>query len=94
MKINGQMPIQKILKTYEQNHRVDKSKKKSTTEIDRVEISDKAREIQVAMKALADVPEIREERVREIKEAIENDTYKPTGKDIVDQLFKSKKVAD
>lgn len=94
MKINGQMPIQKILKTYEQNHRVEKSKKKPTTETDRVEISEKAREIQVAMKALADVPEIREERVREIKEAIENDTYKPTGKDIVDQLFKSKKVAD
>lgn len=93
MKINGQMPIQKILKTYEQNHRVDKSKKKAL-ETDRVEISDKAREIQVAMKALADVPEIREERVREIKEAIENDTYKPTGRDIVDQLFKSKKVAD
>lgn len=56
-------------------------------EEDKIEISSQAREIQVAMKALKEVPDVREEKVNEIRAQIKNGTYKPSSEDVAEKLL-------
>jgi negative regulator of flagellin synthesis FlgM len=95
MKITNQMNIQNVLKTYGKNVKQAEALEKVGMISDKVEISSMAREIQIARKALSDVPNVRTEKLDEIKQLMASGNYKPSAEDIVDKLFsgmESKKI--
>ena len=53
---------------------------------DTVEISKEAKTFQVAKTAMANVSDVRSEKVARLKAAIEEGTYNVSGKDIADKL--------
>ncbi|MDY6880763.1 MAG: flagellar biosynthesis anti-sigma factor FlgM [Desulfatiglans sp.] len=55
---------------------------------DKVVLSPKAREIQKAKMLLASVPDVREEKVQEIRQRIEEGTYKVESKKIAEKIVK------
>ncbi len=56
-------------------------------EEDKIEISTQAKEIQVAMKALKDLPDVREDKVNEIRAQIKDGSYKPSSEDVAEKLL-------
>lgn len=66
--------------------KVEKTKGKKFSE-DKIEISTEAREIQVAMKALKETPEVREAKIDEIRAQIKNGTYNPSAEDVAEKLL-------
>jgi negative regulator of flagellin synthesis FlgM len=81
------MQVQKAMKTYAKP--VNKTEKATGIKVseDKIEISDIAREVQVATKAFKNLPEVREELVKELKAAIQNGTYKPASEDIAKKIL-------
>ncbi len=95
MKITNQMNVQNVLKTYGKSVKHAEVLEKAGVVSDKMEISSMARDIQVARKALLDVPEVRTEKLDEIKQLMASGNYKPSAEDIVDKLFsgiESKKI--
>lgn len=95
MKITNQMSILNVAKAYGKTVKRTEAPEKSSFESDKVEISSAAREIQIARKALNDVPEVRTDKLAEIKQLMNSGNYKPSADDIVDKLFsgiESKKI--
>ncbi len=87
MKISSQMNVQSILKTYQKNTKVQKATGKKGLETDKVEISSKAREMQVAMKALSQLPDVRNDKVEEIRSQMRSGKYKASAEDVVNKLL-------
>ncbi len=87
MKITNQMNVQNVLKTYGKNIKQAEVLEKAGIVSDKVEISSMARDIQVARKALSNAPEVRTEKLDEIKQLMASGNYKPSAEDIVDKLF-------
>lgn len=87
MKITNQMNIQNVLKSYNKQVKKTESADKVAFANDKVEISSAAREIQVARKALEEVPDVRTDKLEEIKTLMSSGQYKPTAEDIVEKLF-------
>lgn len=87
MKITNQMNVQNVLKTYGKSVKHAEVLEKAGVVSDKMEISSMARDIQVARKALLDVPEVRTEKLDEIKQLMASGNYKPSAEDIVDKLF-------
>ena len=54
---------------------------------DMVTLSSRAKDFAIAKKALAGEPDIREDKVRDLKEQIEAGTYNVTGRDVAEKLF-------
>lgn len=89
MKIWGEIP--KILGVYE--------KKKSVTRVDRtfkteakrdvISISNQAKDSQVAMKALKEIPDIRQDKVDALSEKYQAGQYDVSGRDIAGKVIKS-----
>lgn len=55
---------------------------------DKVQLSARAREVQEAANALAKLPEIREEKVQQVKMEVENGTYKVVGNKVAMDMLK------
>lgn len=53
---------------------------------ERVDLSTKARDVQTIKKALAGLPDIREEKVQELKNRIETGTYNVSGEKIAGKI--------
>ncbi len=87
MKITNQVNIQNVLKTYGNSVKKTETPDKVIQSTDKVEISSAARDIQVARKALNDLPEVRTEKLDEIKQLMASGNYKPSAEDIVSKLF-------
>lgn len=87
MKIQSNPNIQSVMKAYGKTAPKAKKAEGKKFEEDKIEISSQAREIQVAMKALKDVPDVREEKVNEIRAQIKNGTYKPSSEDVAEKLL-------
>lgn len=87
MKINNQINVHNVLKTYQKNAKVENVNSKKALELDKVEISNAARDMQLAMKALSELPEVRRDKVETIKSEMASGTYKADAGDIVDKLF-------
>lgn len=87
MKIYGNMNVTKIQKAYGKN--VGKVNKTSKSEMkrDQLEISQDAKDFQIAMDAFKKLPDVRQEKVDDLKEQIENDTYKPSAQDIIKKMM-------
>ncbi|UCF94626.1 MAG: flagellar biosynthesis anti-sigma factor FlgM [Desulfobacterales bacterium] len=60
----------------------------STVKTDKVEISETAKRMQEAKKQLEALPEVRKEKVAELKNQIENGTYERDAEKIADKMLK------
>jgi len=60
---------------------------KVSSQDDKVEISSKAVEIKVALEALSSVPEVRKDRVEELKKLIEEGKYNPDPKEVAKKIL-------
>ncbi|MFW5648202.1 MAG: flagellar biosynthesis anti-sigma factor FlgM [Candidatus Alkaliphilus sp. MAG34] len=90
MKIFNNSNINKIIQVY------GRAKTKKVDSVENVEVpkdelqlSSKAKEYQIAMKAFKNLPEIREDLVKELKDKIEQGTYNVTGEEIADKIIES-----
>lgn len=88
MKINNNPNVMKALKLYN-NQKTDKTQKseKVSQKKDQLELSEKARDFQVAMKAFQKLPDVREDKVNQYKEQIRSGTYKVSGKEVLDKII-------
>lgn len=89
MKIFNNPNIQKVMKSYGKN--VNKVKKSEGIKFskDKIEISDEAREFQIAKSAFDKLPEIREDKVSEIKDEISKGNYKPSSREVAEKILSS-----
>jgi negative regulator of flagellin synthesis FlgM len=87
MKIAHLNSVSNAFKAYNKTAKKPEAVAKPGQSADKVEISSQARDIQVAMKALSEIPESRSEKVEAIKAQISQGTYKPSADAIVDKLF-------
>ncbi|MBM7561318.1 flagellar biosynthesis anti-sigma factor FlgM [Fusibacter tunisiensis] len=87
MKITNLNSVASAFKAYNKTAKKPEAVGKTGVAADKVEISSKARDIQVAMKALSEIPESRSEKVEAIKTQISQGTYKPSADELVDKLF-------
>lgn len=85
MKITQSTGISNVMRAY------GKTMKKATgvekAGSDKVEISAAAKELQVARKAFNALPEIREDKVAEIKELMASGKYKPDAEEVIEKLL-------
>ncbi|KNF09660.1 negative regulator of flagellin synthesis, anti-sigma-28 factor FlgM [Gottschalkia purinilytica] len=80
--------ISKILEVYNgQQHIKNVNKNQAPKRRDELNLSSHAKEYQVAMNALKDVPDIRKEKVEEIKKQIQMGTYEIDSDKIVEKMF-------
>jgi negative regulator of flagellin synthesis FlgM len=61
--------------------------KSSLNQADRTQLSEEARFHQVAMKALKNMPDVREDRVAELKKVIDSGSYQVSGKEIAEKML-------
>lgn len=91
MKITNSPNIQQIMKSYGKN--VGSVKKKDDVKLspDKIEISSEAKEFQIAMQAFKKLPDVRDDKVDELKDKIKDGSYKPSSEDIAKKLLESLK---
>jgi negative regulator of flagellin synthesis FlgM len=89
MKIWGNIP--KVSGIYGSTNKVDRTSKlgKVASKKDELTISGAAKDFNVVMKALRQVPDIREDRVNEILQKMENGNYSVSSSDIADKMIKT-----
>lgn len=89
MKIWGDNP--KVFGIYSQLNPVGKVTKSDVvaSKKDEFKISGQAKDFQVAMKALRNIPDIRKEKVQEISQRIENGQYNIKAVDIAEKLIQN-----
>jgi negative regulator of flagellin synthesis FlgM len=87
MRINNSQNIQQVMKAYGKNVNKTKKTEKATFQSDKIEISESAKDFQVAMKALSDLPEVREDKVDELKKKIADGKYQPSASDIAKKML-------
>lgn len=88
MKITQHIGVQGALKSYSKTaKKVEKSSKVKT---DKVEISNEARDMQTARAAFAKLPEVRQDKVDEIKNLLAEGKYKPSAEDVLDKILGAK----
>lgn len=87
MKIFNNPNISQIMKLYNKSVKPIEKYGKVTAAKDQLEISEKAKDFQVAMKAFKKLPEVRQEKVKELKEKIETNNYNVSGKEIADKII-------
>jgi negative regulator of flagellin synthesis FlgM len=66
----------------------------SAARTDTVNISDAAKEIQEVRKQLDDIPEVRTEKVEQLKNQIENGTYEIKSEEIAEKMLKDSLLND
>jgi len=82
----------RIFQIYNQNKRINKIEKgKDISSTDKIEISKEAKEFQAILNALNKTSDIRSEKVEDIKNRIENNTYNVTAKDVINKLIEEYK---
>jgi negative regulator of flagellin synthesis FlgM len=89
MKIWGDIP--KVFGIYGKNKKVAGVDKKSgiPSKKDVVSISNQAKDFQTVKKALKEVPDVREDKVRELNERFYSGKYDVKGSDVADRIVKS-----
>lgn len=84
MRIDG---INKINQAYKINStkKVEKAKKVNNDK-DSLAISDHARELQIAKKAVKNAPDVRMDKVNDIKKRLESGTYNVSAEEVADKI--------
>lgn len=86
MKIFGSISeIYKIARA--ENIKKTQAAAKNNTKSDEISISNKAKEYQMAMKAVKNVPDIREEKVASVKEKMDQGGYDKIDEKMLDQFI-------
>ncbi len=95
MKIS-QKQIHDLLKTYSQrapekvaseNQSNKKEAAKESGPVDRVIVSDQAREVRKVKEAVQKLPEVRQDRVEQLKKEVAEGTYRPKAEEIAEKLL-------
>lgn len=84
MKING---INKVYETYKSQITSNIEKTKKTTEKDQVNLSENAKDFSTIYRMLSDVPEVRTQKVEEIKESMDSGNYHVTAADVAAKIL-------
>lgn len=87
MKIFNNPNVQKVLKSYKSKMTKTEKTNKAYGSKDKIEISSKARDFQVAMNAFKELPDVREKNISEIKNAIASGNYNPSAEETIDKMF-------
>jgi len=90
MKIFNNPNINKAMQIYNNKatEKINKSQKLEGPK-DELQLSNKAKEYQAAMKAFKNLPEVREDLVNDLKNAIKQGSYNVSGKEIADKIIES-----
>ena len=79
-----------FMKQYKINEKLNSESKKRINENvvleEKVSISSISRDVKLAKKAIEELPDVREERVRELKGQIEHGTYNVSGEKIAEKM--------
>ncbi len=86
MKIYSNPNVQKMTKAYNKNVAQVKKTEKSQFSPDKIEISETAKDFQTAMKAFDQLPEVREQKIEQLKKEVRTGNYNPTAKEVVNKL--------
>ena len=89
MKVFNNPQIQQVLKSYQKTVAKTEKSEPAAMAQDKIEISDAAKDAQVAMKAFNDVPEVRQDKIDELKSQIQSGQYKPSTEAVADKLLES-----
>jgi len=84
MKISS---ISQIYKAYEAKPSAPGKKVAGAEKKDKLNVSDKAREFQIALKAAMASPSIRENKVNDIKTKIDNNSYNVSSEAVADKIM-------
>ena len=80
-----------FIKQYKINEKLNSESKKRINENvvleEKVSISSISRDVKLAKKAIEELPDVREEKVRELKDQIEQGTYNVSGEKIAEKMF-------
>ncbi len=77
----------KISQLYKQNSTKQVEKASTVSKKDRVEISQLGKDIQVAKQAVAQAPEIRQDKVNALKQSIASGNYNVSAEEIADKMI-------
>ncbi|MEZ0537216.1 flagellar biosynthesis anti-sigma factor FlgM [Caldicellulosiruptoraceae bacterium PP1] len=78
----------RIFQIYNKTSKVEKVDKKIVSQkADKVEISQEAKDFQAILNAIKNTPDIRQDKVDEIKKKIESNTYNVSSNDIIEKLI-------
>jgi negative regulator of flagellin synthesis FlgM len=75
-------------------HAASEKAEKQQTKTDTVVLSDAAKKIQDAKKQLDAIPDIREDKVAQLKEQVENGTYEIDAEKIADKMLRESLLND
>lgn len=91
MRINNNINVQQVLKGYNKN--LSKTQETSKTEMkrDQIEISQSSKDFQVAMDAFKKLPDVRQDKINDIKQSIDEGSYKPSTEDIIKHMMSNVK---
>lgn len=78
--------LNQVSHLYQANKTKKISKSSETEKKDQFEISQSAKDYQTAKKALSQTPDIREDKVAEIKNAMNTGTYNVSAQEIADKM--------
>jgi len=89
MKIWGDVP--KVTEIYNRQNKVGKISKTYPTasKKDVAAISNEAKDFQLAMKSVREVPDIRQDKVKELKKRYESGNYNVSGREIAESIIRS-----
>lgn len=86
MRINS---ISQVSQLYNSNQVKRTKSAANVSQMDAISISSTARDYQVAKNALANVPDIREDKVNDLKQSIEDGSYDVSGESFAEELLAS-----
>ena len=88
---NSSLNIRNYVSNVKDNKKIDGSAKQGSPKAvkeDKVVLSPKAKEVQEATKIIKELPDIQEEKVAQLKEQIDQGTYRVDGKKIAFKMLK------
>ncbi len=87
MKINYTPKVVGTTKTYGKKTGKATKVKRSLVAKDEMSISSSAKDVQLASKAIKNVPDVRVDKIKALKEQIDNGTYNVSAIDIADKMI-------
>ncbi|MBS4538150.1 flagellar biosynthesis anti-sigma factor FlgM [Clostridium sp. D2Q-11] len=87
MKIFNNNNIKNIMKAYDNKDKKEVSENSRLKKKDEFTISDEAKDIQKALKVAKDSPDIREEKIREIKMKVDSGNYSIDPKKVAEKII-------
>lgn len=86
MKINK---TDKVMQVYNNMTTNKVNVNKNRKEKDKIDLSERAKDYQFAMNKIKEIPDIRMDKVNELKEQVQSGNYNVEGKKIVEKMFES-----